>query len=338
MHDSHVHLDILLQKIGILPDLKREIDLQNLDLTPTKKQEIQTKIQDLLQNHNFVLHSTVSTKNFELVFELFKDLTKVKFLVGSHPELVNDKFDLKNYLSYQENFIQKTLKPLVQKQKNFEPKSLSEKENVENLQEPKQIQNGFQSNSNQINFDSNPDFNFNSNFKQKILGIGECGLDYFYTQDKSLMKTQKELFLAQIELAIETKLPLVIHCREAFADVLDILKNFQQIHGKFLIHCFTGDKEILKQTLDLGGFVAFGGILTFGKNAEYLRESLAYCPNSGWMLETDLPFLTPNPKRGEICLPQYIDFVAQTVSEIKNLEKAKVWQISRQNFADLFGV
>lgn len=167
--------------------------------------------------------------------------------------------------------------------------------------------------------------------KYRLVGIGECGLDYFYSQDKEIINKQKELFEAQIQLAIDSNLPLIIHCREAFDDIYNILKDFKNIHGKFWIHCFTGNTNQLRKILDIGGKVAFGGILTFGKNAEYLRDSARFCPNDSWLLETDSPFLSPTPNRGQICQPIFIDFVAEKMAEIKGLEKEMVWQISEKN-------
>jgi TatD family hydrolase len=295
-YDSHVHLDILLQMLEILPKSQKEITFESLNLDISETKKIESKINFLLQNHHLALHSTVSYQNFDLVYKLFRNIKKVKFLFGTHPELVRENFDVKSYLVRQNIFVEKTLKPLLIKQKTEQPLF----------------------------------------WQKQILGIGECGLDYFYTQDLELIKSQKLLFEKQIELSLELDLPLVIHCREAFNDLLEILQNYKSIEQRFLIHCFTGNKEILKKILDLGGKVAFGGILTFGKNADYLRESLSYCPQDSWLLETDLPFLTPNPKRGQICLPEYINFVAKKIAEVKNLEIEKVWQIGHENFKNLF--
>ena len=276
LHDTHVHLEMLLEKLELL----------DLNIKPTNEQQVlvEKKITELLINHEFVIHSTVSTQNYKYVSTLLQNIPKVKYLLGSHPELVNENYNVNEFLQEQKDFIQSLNGDLT-----------------------------------------------------KIVGLGECGLDYFYTQNKDIISNQKLIFEKQIELAIEYKLPLVIHCRDAFNDLLDILKSYPKIHGQFLIHCFTGHKDDLRKTLDLGGKAAFGGIITFGANAEYLRDSLKFCPNDSWVLETDLPYLTPTPMRGKICLPEYIDFVAQKTSEIKDLDKDKVWQISRDNVKTTFG-
>ena len=163
-------------------------------------------------------------------------------------------------------------------------------------------------------------------------------MDYFHVRDKSLQKISQLLFESQIDLAIELGLPLVVHTRDAFEDLLSILKNFPQIQNNFLIHCFTGDRQILKKVLDLGGKVAFGGIITFGKNADYLRDSLAYCDINSLMIETDLPFLSPAPHRGQTCLPVYIEHVIDKIALVKKISQSQVLEASKQNLQSLFKV
>ncbi|MEI6728686.1 MAG: TatD family hydrolase [bacterium] len=275
-HDTHVHLEMLLEKL----------DLIQPGQIPTSDQQtlIEEKINQLLANHEFVIGSTVSTQNYKYVRSLLQNIPKVKYLLGAHPELVHENYNVKEFLQEQQDFIQSLNGDLT-----------------------------------------------------SIVGLGECGLDYFYSQDRDIISNQKKIFEAQIELAIELNLPLVIHCREDFDDLFEMLNSYPKIQEKFLIHCFTGNKEQLSQALDLGGKVAFGGIITFGANAEYLRESLKFCPTDSWVLETDLPYLTPAPMRGKICLPEYIDYVAKKASEVKGIEQDKIWQTSRKNVKNIFG-
>ncbi len=270
MHDTHIHLDLLTKKIKIHHNNDYRDFTSDLNLT-----------QKHLSSHHWVIQSTVSYHNFLAVKSAFQVIDKVYFLFGTHPEIVDSRFDEKSYLNEQSNLL-----------------------------------NELKSN--------------------KVVGIGECGLDYYYTQDPEIIKIQKKLFEAQINLSQDYNLPLVIHCREAFSDTISMLKSFPYIKGNFLVHCFTGDIEILKQILDMGGKVAFGGIITFGKNADYLRESLTYCPNDSWVLETDSPYLSPSPHRGQICLPEYIDYVALKVAELKSISKEQVWNISETNSKNLF--
>ena len=269
-HDTHCHLEMLLAKLKLG-------DNSNDNLT-----EIDS-ISKLLQNHQFALQSTVSTSNFLEVYELFQSIHKVKYFLGSHPEIVNNDFDLEDYLAAQQLQIQKY------------------------------------------------------NIPHKIIGIGEIGLDYHYTQDIHLISTQKKLFESQIILAISLNLPIMIHCREAFEDVLEILGRYPQIHNKFLIHCFTGRVSELVGILKLGGLVAFGGISTF-KSAICVQEAVKICPLKSFVLETDLPFLAPIPHRGQVCLPQMIDNIAQKIADLKEISKESVWQHSLTNTQKLFKV
>jgi TatD DNase family protein len=282
-HDTHSHLDLLLEKLEILQNLDRNtsLDLEKLEIN---ENQIREKIDELLANHEFVIHPTVSSENYLLIQKLFQKFPQIYYLLGSHPEIVNEDFMVSNYLQKQQKIV-------------------NSKDFLVNLKQ------------------------------HKLVGIGECGLDYFYSQKPEIINKQTELFLAQIQLAIDLNLPLIVHTRDAFADTIEIIKKFPKIHGKFLIHCFTGGREIVKEILDLGGFMAFGGILTF-KKAEYLRESLTYCPDNSWVLETDLPFLSPN--RGQICLPKDINLIAETAATVKNLELSEIWQISRNNSLRLF--
>lgn len=172
-------------------------------------------------------------------------------------------------------------------------------------------------------------------WQTKIIGIGEVGLDYYYTDDKSIQSKQQELFVSQIELALELDVPIVIHCRDAFDDVLAILREYPAIYGKFDIHCFTGDRDTAKKILDFGGFLGIGGILTF-KNADFLRESVSYAPIDSLLIETDLPFLAPHPHRGKPCLPIFVDEIAKTIGQIKSIDHYDVWQELTDNVSRLY--
>jgi TatD DNase family protein len=283
LHDTHAHLEMLLTKLGFLNEsLEKSENIEEQKLS----NEAKFKLSQLLTNHEFVLQSTVSTSNFQYVTQLFQGFEKIKYFLGSHPEIVNVDFDIKNYLITQKLFLEKHSEIIKGKFKN-----------------------------------------------QTVAGIGEVGLDYHYTQDAKLIKTQKELFEAQIQLAIEYNLPLMIHCRDAFDDLFEILYKYPKIHNKFLIHCFTGGIDEMYKTIKIGGKVAFGGVITF-KSAKNVQEAAEYCPLENFVLETDLPFLSP--KRGEICIPEHIDLVATKVAELKKIPKQEVWELSKRNCKDLF--
>jgi TatD DNase family protein len=167
--------------------------------------------------------------------------------------------------------------------------------------------------------------------KEKIIGISEIGLDYTYKKDKN---KQKEIFEKQLQLAEKYKLPAVLHIRETFDDIFEILKNFKVVP---IWHSCTGNLEEIEKFLEYGGFISFSGIITF-KNANRLREIVKIVPLERIFLETDSPYLTPEPYRGKINEPAYIKFVYQKVAEIKNIEIGKVSNIIRNNFENLFKI
>jgi TatD DNase family protein len=167
--------------------------------------------------------------------------------------------------------------------------------------------------------------------KEKIIGIGEIGLDYTYKTDKN---KQKEIFEKQLQLAEKYKLPVVLHIRETFSDIFEILKKFKVIP---IWHSCTGNLEEVEKFLEYGGFISFSGIITF-KNANRLREIVKIVPLERIFLETDSPYLTPEPYRGKINEPAYIKFVYQKVAEIKNIEIEKISNIIRNNFENFFKI
>jgi len=167
--------------------------------------------------------------------------------------------------------------------------------------------------------------------KEKIIGIGEIGLDYTYKTDKN---KQKEIFEKQLQLAEKYKLPVVLHIRETFNDVFEILKNFKVVP---IWHSCSGNLEEVEKFLEIGGFISFSGIITF-KNANRLREIVKIVPLERIFLETDSPYLTPEPYRGKINEPAYVKFIYQQVAEIKNIEIEKIEDFIDNNFKNLFYV
>jgi TatD DNase family protein len=167
--------------------------------------------------------------------------------------------------------------------------------------------------------------------KEKIIGIGEIGLDYTYKTDKN---KQKEIFEKQLQLAEKYKLPVVLHIRKTFNEIFGILKNFKVVP---IWHSCSGNLEEVEKFLEIGGFISFSGIITF-KNASRLREIVKIVPLERIFLETDSPYLTPEPYRDKINEPYYIKFVYQKVAEIKNIEIGKISNIIRNNFENLFKI
>lgn len=168
----------------------------------------------------------------------------------------------------------------------------------------------------------------------KIVAIGEIGLDYHYPNfDKKL---QEEQFVKQLNFAYKNNLPAIIHCRDAYDDLLKILKNLDfKIKG--VVHCFGGNLEQAKELINLGLLISFTGIITFPK-AEKIREVVKNIPLEKIMIETDCPYLAPVPYRGKRNEPIYVEFVAQKIAEIKNTTFEKVAEITTKNAKEFFAM
>jgi len=168
----------------------------------------------------------------------------------------------------------------------------------------------------------------------KIVGIGECGLDYHY--DLSPRPVQRAVFLAHIHAAQESNLPLVVHTREADDDMAQILTSeMKHKPFRFLMHCYTSSKSLAKTAADLGGYFSVSGIATF-KTASEVRNVIADMPEDRILVETDCPYLAPVPMRGRLNEPAYIGYVYDILAQIKNWPKEKAVQMANQAFFALF--
>ena len=169
----------------------------------------------------------------------------------------------------------------------------------------------------------------------KVKAIGEIGLDYFY--DNSPRELQKKWFRRQIELASEVNLPIVIHDRDAHADTMQILREsgIKDIGGEF--HCYAGSMEMAREILDWGMYIAFGGSLTFKKSVRP-KEVAKYVPLDRMLIETDCPYLTPEPHRGKRNSSLYIKYVAQMLAEIKGITVEEVENITAENAKRCFKI
>ena len=166
----------------------------------------------------------------------------------------------------------------------------------------------------------------------KIVGIGEIGLDYHYTKDNR--DAQISLFSKQIEIALEFNKPIVVHSRDAINDTYDIIKKYGIGHMTD-IHCFSSSLEMAREFVKLGCKLGIGGVLTF-KNSSRLKEVVSGIDISNLILETDSPYMTPEPFRGKRNEPYNILYVAQKISEIKNISLDDVLRITSKNSFDLF--
>lgn len=180
---------------------------------------------------------------------------------------------------------------------------------------------------------------YRSILSDKVVAIGECGLDYFRLpkdQDPEIIKNlQKKEFIKQISFAKENDLPLIIHCRDAYADLLDILKHEGSLRG--VIHSFTDTWETAKKFLDLGYYIAFNGILTFDKTGK-LAEVVKNAPTDRILIETDAPYLTPPPFRGKRNEPAFVLYIAEKIAEIKGISSEEAAQLTFNNACELFKI
>lgn len=165
---------------------------------------------------------------------------------------------------------------------------------------------------------------------KKVVAIGEIGLDYHY--DFSPREVQKRLFDEQLRLAKKFSLPVIIHNRKAHADTLEILKEHKPAG---VLHCFSGSVEVLKEVLDLNMYIGLGGAVTF-KNAKKVLAVAFAVPLDRLLIETDCPYMAPEPHRGERCNSSLIPFTAAKIAEIKNISVDEVLSVTARNAQRLF--
>jgi len=173
------------------------------------------------------------------------------------------------------------------------------------------------------------------NENNKIIGIGETGLDFYYQKSNKLI--QKKKFVEHIEAAIDLDLPIIVHSRNAEIDTFNILKDFSSRNPKILIHCFTGSFDFSKKMLTLGAYISLSGIITFNKSKE-LQKTASSIPIDRLLIETDSPYLAPIPKRGSTNEPSFIKYTAMKLAEIKKISYDDLIFYTSNNFNKLFSL
>jgi TatD DNase family protein len=168
----------------------------------------------------------------------------------------------------------------------------------------------------------------------RVVGVGECGLDYYY--DHSPRDVQRAAFAEQIRIAHERDLALVIHTREAWDDTWAVLEA-EGVPARTVFHCFTGGADEARRCLDLGASLSFSGIISF-KTAADVREAASMCPLDRLLVETDAPYLAPVPHRGRTNTPAYVPLVGAVVAEVKGVQTAQVEAATWANTGALFGL
>jgi len=167
----------------------------------------------------------------------------------------------------------------------------------------------------------------------KAMAVGEIGLDYHY--DFSPRDVQRMRFREQLELARRLDKPVIIHEREALQDTLDIVRDFGDLTGVF--HCFSGSRETAKTVLDMGWYLSFTGIVTF-KNARRALEVLEIMPADRIMLETDCPYMAPEPMRGKRNSSLHLPYIAEKIAEVRGVTAEEVAMITMENGKRFFGI
>jgi TatD DNase family protein len=171
---------------------------------------------------------------------------------------------------------------------------------------------------------------------QRVVAIGETGLDFFKAENQ---QEQKAVFEAQLAIAKELDLPVIIHCRDAAVAMRELLQSFWEHSGrvKGVMHCWGGTPEETQWFLDLGFYISFSGIVTF-KNATSIQNSALMVPSDRLLIETDCPFLAPIPKRGKRNEPAYVRYVAESIARLRNVSLETLAQETTQNACKLFSL
>ncbi len=170
---------------------------------------------------------------------------------------------------------------------------------------------------------------------EKVVAVGEIGLDYYWNKENA--DIQKKAFLAQIELAKELSLPIIVHSREAAKDTMDILASSDAAKTGGVVHCFSYSPEIALEAVKMGFYIGVGGVVTF-KNAKKLKESVELIPMERILLETDCPYLAPDPFRGKRNSSLYLDYVVKEIASIKGIDEEKVIEITYKNALEMYGI
>lgn len=171
--------------------------------------------------------------------------------------------------------------------------------------------------------------------REKIVAIGEIGLDYYW--DKEPREVQKKWFVRQLQLAKEVKLPVIIHSREAARDTFDIMKAEHAGTTGGVIHCYSGSREMARDYLEMGYYIGIGGVVTF-KNARVMKEVAEYVPLDRILVETDCPYLAPTPHRGKRNSSLFLPYVIEEIARIKGIDAETVEQTTWENAMRMYRI
>lgn len=169
---------------------------------------------------------------------------------------------------------------------------------------------------------------------KKVVAIGEIGLDYYWEKEEKMRKLQKIAFIEQIKIANKIDLPIVIHTREAVMDTIQILKE-NHVENKGIFHCCPLNRELVKEALKLGFYISFAGPITF-KNSKNANEIIEIVPNDKILIETDSPYLAPEPVRGTRNNPINVKYIAQKIADVKKLSLEEISEMTYANAEKIF--
>lgn len=164
----------------------------------------------------------------------------------------------------------------------------------------------------------------------KVAAIGEIGLDYYWEKDEEVREKQRYWFKKQLAVSKDTELPVIIHSRDAAKDTMEIMKGAYEAGIKGVIHCFSYSEEIAQEYVGMGYFIGVGGVITF-KNAKKLKEVVSKIPLKWILLETDCPYMAPEPYRGKRNSSVYLPFVVKEIARIKDVTEQEVIETTREN-------
>ena len=172
---------------------------------------------------------------------------------------------------------------------------------------------------------------------EKTVAVGEIGLDYYWDKEEAVQEKQRYWFARQLQLARETKLPVIIHSRDAAADTLQVMKEAHAEEIPGVIHCYSYTKEMALEFIRMGYYIGVGGVVTF-KNARKLVETVEAIPLDRILLETDCPYMAPVPHRGKRCDSSMLIHTAERMAEIKGISTEEMIDIAKKNAERLFGI
>ncbi len=167
----------------------------------------------------------------------------------------------------------------------------------------------------------------------KVVALGETGLDYYYSAEQKTL--QQESFVLHLEAAAQTKLPLIVHTRDARQDTLDLIREHGNMESAGVLHCFTENWDMASKALDMNYYISISGIVTF-RNADELRDVCKQIPLDRLLIETDSPYLAPVPFRGKPNQPAYVREVGEFIAELKGVSYEELIQVTGDNFHRLF--